>query len=180
MLNNVLGVLSTPTPPVTNSYESIATTVVGSGGQSTITFSVIPSTYKHLQIRYIARATSGSVVNFFMNYNGDSGSNYTRHAVYGDGSSPYALGSASQTSMFAGVVNSNADTFCAGVIDILDYKDTNKYKTMRNLNGADWNGSGYAVLYSGLWMNTSAINEVSFSGITFAQYSSFALYGIKG
>ena len=42
-------------------YDSIATVVVGSGGASSITFSSVPSTYKHLQIRFIARNDVGGV-----------------------------------------------------------------------------------------------------------------------
>jgi hypothetical protein len=64
----------------------------------------------------------------------------------------------------------------------LDYTNTNKNKTARSLWGYDANGSGYVGLYSGLWRNTSAINRIDYvpaSG-TFPQYSSFALYGIKG
>jgi hypothetical protein len=36
---------------VTTSYESIETVTVGSGGSATVTFSSIPATYTHLQIK---------------------------------------------------------------------------------------------------------------------------------
>ena len=65
------------------------------------------------------------------------------------------------------------------IVDILDYANTNKYKTMRALDGFDANGSGYAVLWSGNWRSTSAVSTITITGGTFAQYSSFALYGIK-
>lgn len=39
-----------PWSPSTD-YDSIATTTVGAGGAASITFSSIPSTYQHLQIR---------------------------------------------------------------------------------------------------------------------------------
>lgn len=180
--------IMTPLPPLGSfafgaatlgDYESIATVTVGSGGASAIDFTSIPSTYKHLQIRYIARATTGGIANFTMTFNG-TGSGYSYHGLYGDGSSVAALGTGSASNMLAGVISSTATTFSTGVIDILDYANTNKYKIMRDLNGADWNGSGYAVLYSGSFQYTNAITQVSFGSATFAQYSHFALYGIKG
>jgi hypothetical protein len=74
-----------------------------------------------------------------------------------------------------------ADAFGAGVVDILDYKDTNKYKTVRNLTGVDMNGMGELGLISGLWRNTNAITSILFypPANNIAQYSHFALYGIK-
>jgi hypothetical protein len=68
------------------------------------------------------------------------------------------------------------------VIDILDYANVNKYTTIRVLGGADLNGSGAINLVSGLWMNTAAVTSflISADSGNLAQYSSFALYGIKG
>lgn len=179
MLNNVISVFGTPTAASTNSYESIATVTVGAGGSSSITFSSIPSTYKHLQIR--AMALGGNVY-AYGNYNGDTGANYTFHNLAGDGASATAGAGTSQTRNFLsiGVSSSYPQVF---VTDILDYANTNKYKTVRSLSGTDTNGgTGYAVLWSGAWLNTSAINSIVItpSGGTWNQYSSFALYGIKG
>jgi hypothetical protein len=120
-------------------------------------------------------------------FNSDTGSNYARHYLYGDGSSPYAGASTSQTSANIGAQGaalSGSNVFGVGVIDILDYTSTNKYKTVRCLSGDDRNGSGDIQLSSGLWMSTSAISSITLLAQTgsanFAQYSSFALYGIKG
>ena len=68
------------------------------------------------------------------------------------------------------------------IIDILDYKDTNKYKTLRGLGGNDANGSGYVSFNSGSWRSTSAITSIKLYPDTgsFNTYSHFALYGIKG
>ena len=70
------------------------------------------------------------------------------------------------------------------VFDVLDYADTNKYKTGRSLFGSDGNGSGWIMLSSGNWRNTAAITTIqlrpSAGGNTFVTNSSFALYGIKG
>ena len=67
--------------------------------------------------------------------------------------------------------------------DILDYSLTNKYKTVRTLSGYDSNGSGQIRLYSGMLSSTTdAITTLRIqdqSGSGYAQYSHFALYGVK-
>ena len=168
----------------TNSFESIATVTVGSGGQSSISFTSIPSTYKHLQLRCFA-AGAGSQ-RFGIRFNGDTGANYYSHFLYGTGSAAGAGAAASaNTSNTIGASGGTDTVFGATVTDILDYTNTNKNKTIRSLTGYDGNGNGLAVLYSFLWSNTSTVTSLTlqasetYSG-NFAQYSSFALYGIKG
>lgn len=170
-----------------NSYESIATTTVGAGGASTITFSSIPSTYKHLQIRSSVLLTSAN--NIKMQVNGDTASNYSSHSLTGGGTGGTTVSSGSllSTFMYAGFYAggiSNAPQ--AAVIDILDYKDTNKYKTIRVLEGSGSNGNGlygdYVGLWSGNWRSTSAITSITLyptSGL-FDINCRIALYGIKG
>ena len=174
-------------------FQSIATTTVGAGGTGTITFSSIPSTYKHLQIRYAAK-NSGTTENFVgmkWVYNSDTATNYSNHYIYGNGA---VTGSAATTTVdsaggangLIGMIFDNAVTvpnmFSVGVLDILDYADTNKYKTSKLLWGADLNGLGRVSLLSSNWRSTSAISSIAFSCVTgnFMQYSQFALYGIKG
>jgi len=160
-------------------YDSIATTTVGAGGASSITFSSIPSTYTHLQIRGISKMSSGA--SLYMQLNSDTGSNYARHFLNGNGSTTGAGGNSSFTNMFVGTTANATSTFGANVIDILDYANTNKYTTSRSLSGADANGSGFLQFMSGLWMNTAAVTTITITGDSnFDQYSQFALYGIKG
>lgn len=171
----------------TTSYESIATVTVGSGGSSSITFSSIPNTYKHLQIRAIGRAAAAQTAGEAqIRINSDSGSSYTYHNLRGNGASTSADGSSALTYMysqfrFAGG-NDTANTFGALVMDILDYANTSKYKTVRSLAGYDANGSGSIGLNSSVWLSTSAITSIVFEvqgSTNWAQYSQFALYGIK-
>jgi hypothetical protein len=165
-------------------YESIATQAVGSGGASSITFSSIPSTYKHLQIRNVSRQVTGSGPSdtfVTARFNGDTAGNYMSHYFLGDGSSAGAgATSVSSTNCWFGVnATGNAGTMQANIIDILDYANTSKHKTIRVLSGSDRNGSGVIVLQSALWMNTAAMSSIVITG-TFTEYSHFALYGIKG
>lgn len=168
------------------SYEAIGTATVGAGGQTTISFTSIPGTYKHLQLRGIAlSASAGAVV--YANYNSDSGANYARHRLVGAGGNPpNAFGASGQTtfSIFGDLTGTAATPSPAGIVmDVLDYSNTNKYKTTRILCGADRNGSGEIELISSLWNNTAAITRIDLtiggSVSTFAQYTQFDLYGIN-
>lgn len=172
-------------------YYAISTAIVGSSGSSTITFSSIPSTYSHLQIRMIARTNRTSPeINDYLNvrFNSDSGSNYARHRVYGSGSSVAVSANSSIAQFYienTTAAGSAANTFGAAVMDILDYANTNKYKTIRMLSGKDENAvdTGFVFFHSALWMSTNAITSIVItpgSGSSITQYSHFALYGIKG
>lgn len=171
-----------------NFMEPIATTLVGSGGVGTIQFNDIPQTYKHLQIRYLSRSTRATTSDSVsMRFNSDNGSNYARHYLYGDGATPSAGATTSSTVANIGTqaaASASASIFGVGVIDILDYADANKNKTIRVLSGGDRNGSGDIQLTSGLWMSTTAISSITIlaqeGSANFSQYSRFSLYGIKG
>lgn len=169
-----------------DNFESIATVIVGSGGSSYVEFTSIPATYAHLQIRAIVRSdrNTGDALN--LRLNGDTGSNYAYHHLYGNGSSAGAASGTSSTAIeaWANIANNSdtANTFAGGVVDILDYADTSKYTTVRSLQGTDTNGAGHIYLSSGLWMNTAAISTIRFYvayGTGVMQYTKFALYGIR-
>jgi len=161
-----------------NSYESIATNTLSSS-QSSITFSSLGS-FKHLQLRSMCFG-SNNQENLYIRFNSDSGSNYARHYLLGDGSTA----SASATAPDTGGVFSNTSTSTSpyvSVTDILDYADSNKFKTIRALSGRDTNGAGDVTLRSSLWRSTSAVTSITiFAGAgTLSSGSQFALYGIKG
>ena len=182
MLNIIAGTLSVGVTPSTSSYESIATVTVGSGGAANVEFTSIPSTFEHLQLRMITRTTSSPFVN--VQYNSDTtASNYRSHFLYGNGSSAVATTAADKAYIAYTSVSSNqANEFGDAVTDILDYKNTNKYKTARSLSGNDQNGGGFVLLFSHLWMSTSAISSIKILPVAgdFEQYTKIALYGIKG
>ena len=177
------------------SFESIATVTVGSGGASNVEFTSIPATYQHLEIRGILRdnRSIGSGIwwsDLFVEMgNGsiDTGSNYAMHRLYGDGGSAGASNSTSQTKInwWECVPNTQyiaASIFNGTVISILDYANTNKFKTVRGLMGFDSNSVQSRIQFaSGLWRSTSAVTNIRIStSATLQQYSQLALYGIKG
>lgn len=168
--------------------EPIATTLLASSASS-IVFSNIPQGYKHLQLRCFSKSTNASFqqIAFNLQLNGDTGSNYAAHQLYGDGSSAGASAPGiSATSMLLGqepsaVNNPGSLSMGATVIDILDYANVYKFKTLRSLTGSDINGAGTVALRSGLWMNTAAVTTISLTETsTFAANSRFSLYGIRG
>lgn len=180
---------------LTGSFESIAT-ATGTGSSATITFSSIPSTYQHLQIRYIGKTTNtGGTTHtqFGMQFNGGTNA-YAYHSLYGDGTSAIATGNNNQGSIKQGIgviPSSGAsltNTMGCGIIDIHDYTSTSKNKTTRSFIGSGTNltagsGIGRVVLSSGLWFTTpAAISSISLilDVDNWTTTSSFALYGIKG
>jgi hypothetical protein len=175
----------------TSDYESIATQIVGAGGAASVTFSSIPGTYKHLQIRATSRASTAAERNnmFYLTYNGDTAANYSWHSINGNGSSTFGEGAASisipRTGQSTGAT-ALTNNMGAAIIDILDYGNTNKFKTLRALSGFDNNGAGEMYFNSTNWRSTSAVTSITLTpgqlngASNFVQYSSFALYGIKG
>ena len=174
-----------------SSFESIAT-ATGTGSSGTITFSSIPSTYQHLQIRLLGKITGTGFYrdDLYLRLNSDTGTNYSRHQLQGDGASASAGGAASSTYIDCGrIVSSDAaiaDTMFTAIIDIHNYASTTQNKTVRIFAGADGNiadNSFRVWLGSGAWLNTSAVNSITFrpaSSNSFTTTTSVALYGIKG
>jgi len=161
------------------SYESIATTTLSTGA-TTITFSSIPATYKHLQLRTMCASDSGSAEQALkVSFNSNTTTtDYYAHRLNGNGAT---AGVYTTQDFLLGEVASTGSGYAVNVIDILDYTNTNKYKTGRALFGIDNNGSGFVGLFSMVWMKTDAITSITLTQNTqiFRTYSSFALYGVK-
>ena len=167
-------------------------TVSLTSSASSIEFSSIPSNYTHLQLRCISttsRATY-SLDQLYVRFNSDVVANYSWHELAGNGAAASAgSGSgAGQVYMNLGWTSSTvtASTFGVHIMDILDYKDTTKYKTIKVLGGMDINGTtagygGVVKLSSGAWRSTSAISTITITpdNNPFQANSHFALYGIK-
>ena len=172
-------------------FDALGSVTVGSGGQSSITFSAIPQTYTHLQLRYIGQSnrTAYPLDETHIQFNGDTGANYAQHALYGNGASAAATNVTSGTDIELGygfLGDTSSNVFGVGVLDILDYTNANKNKVIRFLGGIDMNGTissygGRVGISSGLWLNTSSISSFKLFSPNgnFNQYSNFSLYGIR-
>lgn len=168
-------------------YDAIGSVSVASGATaSSITFTGIPTGYKHLQIRGIQRTDQSGTQDSNFRFNGDTGANYSWHRLFADGGggTASASGTANASLMNYGAALGTAtlaNDYPAFIMDVLDYADSTKYKTTRTLTGFDNNGGGYIYMYSGSWRSTSPITTITFTlgAGNFDQYSQFALYGVK-
>ena len=161
-------------------FDSLATTTLSTTAAS-ITFSGIPATYKHLQIRMSA-AFTGSVGSGFIAFNGDNASsNYSFHYLLGDQSSAGASNLTSQNQgKFTGGAGTTTGTPNIMIMDILDYATTNKYKTTRAIYCNDVNGGGYVEYNSNNWRSTAAITSIVLTPAnSFNTYTKVSLYGVK-
>ena len=183
----IFGIIASSKLSAVGNFESIATGTVGAGSTSSaITFSSIPSTYAHLQLRMFARGTISERLD--VRFNNDSGAaNYDNHRMSGNGSTAGADARIDFSALFVSSrgygVPSTALIGSAIIMDILDYTNTNKYKVTRTLSGVELNNSNSDIEFtSGSWKNTAAVNriDVSIPASTLAEYTHIALYGIKG
>lgn len=187
-MSPILGIFASQGRVASNSYESIATVTVGAGGSANVDFTSIPSTFKHLQIRFFGRDSIGDQISMRVgNGSLDTGTNYNYHVLGGDGSTAQAAAQTSQTLIKVGYgfngQGSSPTASCMSVIivDILDYQNTNKFKTIRSLGGYNTNSTFNEIDFvSGAWRSTSAIDTIRLGSNSIVQYSSIALYGIKG
>ena len=159
-------------------FESIATVIAPSAGLSTITFNNIPQNYAHLQLRMMVFNSAYGNLRF---NNDTTASNYYSHQLVGGGGGSDVIGAAYANNAYSPYSTASNQPYVE-ILDILDYTNTNKFKTTRALSGVDMNGSGSVRLASNLWRSATAINRIDLTANTgnFAQNSHFALYGIRG
>lgn len=182
----------TPATPLGQaSWESISTTTL-TGTASSITFSSIPSTYKYLQLRGIARDDKTSNYNnddLYIVFNGDTGANYSQRIIYAGfgGVSQNSVSGLSQVRSRGGVQSGlqNTYSFGANIIDIYNYADTGKLTTVKMNSGARSQRTSAEQYYSmgqSIWSSTAVVSTITLSSSTgsFVAGTSFALYGIKG
>lgn len=169
------------------SFDYIDSVTVGAGGATSINFTSIPQTYKHLQIRGIVKSTTSgsSFSSVGFNVNSDTSSSYTRHIIYGNGSSAIAYGAGAGTTWYIGgndfPTAGYTNIFGAHIVDIFNYANTNMNKTVKALTGCDVNGAGEILFSTTAFLKTTAISSIQLTPASgnFAQYTQYALYGIN-
>ena len=150
-------------------YIPLATVTLGSSALS-VTFSNIPATYRDLiLVVQTIRASSNTTI---LRFNGSSATEYNAQRMYGDSSGAASDSVASQTSLDLG----NSATNYISTTQIMDYRATDKHKTILSRQGRD---STYTLALAGRWANTNAITSVAVSsGANWNSGSTFNLYGI--
>jgi hypothetical protein len=168
------------TPADPGAFESIATS--NPSGTNTVTFSSIPGTYKHLQIRVAVNATGGGQL--FLRFNGNTTTNYNWHAMQAATSTAdMTFPGVTTTSIDVVPIEEDTNTFGVGVIEVMDYATTTKNKIVRRISGKNSNAvrQGLISVGSGMLNNTTAVTSVTlFTTNNFNSGTKFALYGIKG
>lgn len=167
-----------------STYTPIASVTLSSA-QSSVTFSNIPQTYTDL-VLVTNWASSNSLSFLYIQFNSDTGSNYSFTELYGNGS---AAGSYRESNQSIPWVSANVgvpSTIKANTImNFMNYSNSTTYKTwiarMNSVDAPSYPGTAASV---GLWRSTNAITTITLKNRTsgvdynFASGSTFNLYGI--
>jgi len=163
--------------------EAISTTYLEADTAS-VTFSSIPATYEHLQLRVSSKSSAaGSHDNNRLRFNSDAGSNYVWHYMYGYGSAVAAAAYVAQSSALIPwhAAANESTVYGASVVDILDYRNTNKNTTVSVLTGLTLS-TNWTSLMSCLWLSTAAVTSITitpYGASNLVRGSEFTLYGLK-
>ena len=167
-----------------NTFELIASSTVGSGGASSITFSSIPATFTDLCVKYSIRSdrAGSNVDNVQLNFNSQGvNTNITVKSVYGDGSSAASIAVIDLAAGVAPASTATTSTFANNELYFTNYLSSNN-KSFSNDSTMENNATfSIPILSAGLWSQTAAITSVSIDlqyG-NFVQYSTAYLYGVK-
>ena len=159
-------------------YEPIATTTLGSAS-STITFSSIASSWTDL--RLVIVGISGTSTNIALRFNSDTGSNYSRIRLIGNGSAASSTIAFNDTEIDLNRENLSTTIPSLYTVDIFSYAGSTNKTLLASVN-EDRNGSGSVISVVGMWRNASAITTIlitTLSGDTFGIGTIATLYGIK-
>jgi hypothetical protein len=157
-----------------NTYTPIATTTLGSNTAS-YTFSSIPGTYTDLVLVYSGTGDNGDL---YLQFNGDTATNYSVVGFYGNGGSATtgaSRASNSSTSYVPGVVRAGVKT--VSTTNIMNYANTTTYKTFLGRAGSsDYENQARAAT----WRSTDAITSIVIknTGGNLNSGSIISLYGI--
>lgn len=167
-------------------YDLIASQVLSTTA-SAVTFTGIPATFKHLELRIVSRSNYGDSQNYIrVRANGDSAGNYSQHYLQGTGSVVGSTGFGDQSFIYAGNHSANTATtssFGASIVQITDYAKTDKFKTARTIAGHHSGSTQNMYILSSAWRSTSAITSLEITNLissSFVAGSRFSLYGIAG
>ena len=157
----------------TSTYVALATTTLGASASS-VTFSSIPASYRDLVL--VVGGLASSQANFYLQFNNDTGTNYSWVNAVGYSSSAASGSSSSDNETgSAALIGSSQSTI---LVNLLDYSATDKHKSLllRSMGGTNEIRMGAA-----RWANTAAINEIdiSLNTGTLSSGSTFSLFGIE-
>lgn len=153
---------------------------------ATVTFSAIPQSFTHLAIYITARCSASQAsADFYLQFNGDTGANYSRQYLVATGSTTAQGQNTSQAQ--AAVGNTTCATALANApssqkITVFNYSGT----TFNKWGSTEYSGmEGTAITsietgkHAFYWASTTAINSITVGtfGTSFVAGSTFTLYG---
>jgi hypothetical protein len=167
-------------------FELISTQSISST-TTTVTFSSIPQTYSHLELRIVARSSASTTSDgMYLQYNGVSSASYAYHRLYANGASYISQNTTGDTGALVAFIaggTSPANAFSSTSLSIADYTNASKNPVVKFQN-ADINGSSNSVIMfgSGMLPTAGAVTSLSFTMPNlaggFAAGSRFSLYGV--
>jgi hypothetical protein len=164
-----------------NTFELIQAYTVGSGGQSSIDFTSISSSYTDLCLQVSVRSAGTSIDNLAIKIN-TSAANFSGRYVVGNGAT--ASSASVDIGGQIGLVNGTAttsSTFTNVSVYIPNYAGSTNKSYSADAVTENNATTAYALMIAGLWSQTAAINAISVYGqsANLAQHSTAYLYGVK-
>ena len=165
----------------TSTYVALATTTL-SGGETELTFSSIPATYRDLII-VAGSVFSTNDVGMRIQFNSDTGANYSNVNAWASSPSSYDSNTVDTTRIFFAGYNvgmSTADRPSFALGSIMDYSATDKHKTVLSRWRTQSASADETGMVASRWANTDAINTIRLF-TTSGSFSSgtISLYGIE-
>lgn len=153
-------------------YEKIATTTLGSAASS-VTFSSISGAYTDLILIVNYEISVGNQF-LTVQFNSDTGSNYSYTNIYGEGTAPASDRTSNASAgrlAFYGSAQSNV------IANFMNYSNSTTNKTFVSRD----NTNTYVVARVNLWRSTSAITSmvIGTTSGNITSGSTFTIYGIK-
>ena len=159
-----------------STYTPIATTTLSSATAS-ITFSSLGSYTDLVLVMAVQPTNNGENIN--LQFNTDTGSNYSDTQLTGTGASATSSRRSSTTYLRTTDNLPNTTSFSTVIVNIMNYSNSTTYKTVISRGG---NAATWVTTNVGLWRNTSAITSVkvfaSDASSNMNSGSTFTLYGI--
>ena len=162
-------------------YDFIATQTLG-GTASTVVFSSIPATYTDLELVCVPADTT-TTHGILCRLNSDSGNNYSRTNLFGNGTTATSTRETSATRTYGTIAwSAYFDTTLGNSVfttHFMNYSNTTTNKTWLSRGNI---AAGGTELITGLWQSTAAINSITIYGDPTASFkagSTFTLHGIK-
>ena len=160
--------------------------VVLTASAASVEFTSIPQQYNDLLLNiYTATNTSDNDV-IMLNFNADTGSNYSYTRLFGNGSSVSSDRTSNQTYIDSAFMSATNPDLCT--INIMSYSNSNMFKTLLieygTPNSSNSNTNRRIVMSEvGLWRSNNSINRITLDfntlGVSFVAGSTFTLWGVR-